>query len=84
MCVLFDFQSSITYEITGLSNAPDYFSIGENDGQIKVKSDLTQDPVKQAMYRVRRTNNTMYTLYTNTIDMHAVIFSIKTYDERIL
>ena len=42
----------MSYEIVGLSNAPDYFSIDAKSGEIKLKTDLTDDPVKQLLYVV--------------------------------
>ena len=42
----------MSYEIVGLSNAPDYFSINARSGEIKLKSDLRNDPVKQKLYVV--------------------------------
>ena len=46
------FQNKMSYDIVGLSNAPDYFSIDAKSGEIKLKTDLTDDPVKQLLYVV--------------------------------
>ena len=55
-CVSLDslliFQRKTSYEIVGLSNAPDFFSIDAKSGEIKLKTDLRTDPVKQKFYVV--------------------------------
>ena len=49
---LFIFQENIVYEVEGLSNAPDYFDVDAQTGQVRIISDLRDDPVRQGMYRV--------------------------------
>ena len=36
----------------GLSNAPDYFEVHENTGEVRIKSDLRADSVRQGVYNV--------------------------------
>jgi len=48
----FLFQKRIQYDILGLSNAPDYFRIEKLTGEVKIKADLRDDPVRQTLYRV--------------------------------
>ena len=47
------FQNNIRYAIVGTSNAPDYFRIEAKEGQIKIKKDLRDDPVKMDSYLVK-------------------------------
>ncbi|VDH99244.1 protocadherin Fat 4, partial [Mytilus galloprovincialis] len=40
----------ITYAVTGLSSAPEYFSVGTTSGAVTIKKDLRQDPAGLASY----------------------------------
>ena len=40
------------YSLLGYSSGPDYFTIGEDDGVIKVKNDLRNDNAKLIKYRL--------------------------------
>jgi hypothetical protein len=51
--LLFMFQTNVEYKITGLSNAPDYFSIDRSTGEVRVKANLRDDSVRQTVYRVK-------------------------------
>ena len=44
--------SAVQYFITGNGNAPEYFNIEEEAGQIKVSRPLTEDRVLQTTYMV--------------------------------
>ena len=49
---MYIFQTSIVYELIGLSNAPDYFEVHQTTGEVRVKADIKDDPVKQDVYHV--------------------------------
>ena len=38
------FQTDIQYEVVGTSNAPDYFMVEPNSGEVKIKADIRDDP----------------------------------------
>ena len=45
-------QAGVSYVLVGLSNGPDYFKVDASTGEVRIKADLRDDPVKQTSYRV--------------------------------
>jgi protocadherin Fat 4 len=44
--------NGVKYEVVGTSNAPDYFTVTETSGEVKIKTDLRDDPGKMVFYRL--------------------------------
>ena len=50
-CVLY-FQPGITYSMTGINRAEEFFQIAQNVGNIYLKKSLKDDTMKQTQYYV--------------------------------
>lgn len=49
-------QNNVKYEVVGISNAPEFFRVVENTGEIRIKDELIKDKITTE-YRVSITTN---------------------------